>query len=254
MSARELPVFVLIPALDEEESLPLVLAELASLEIPLAEVIVVDNGSRDRTAEVARSEGARVLHEPMRGYGAACLRGLCHVSQQVAGCRMADAIVVFMDADHSDYPEDLAGLLGPIVEDGVDFTLGSRLVDPAARAAVPLPSRVGNRIASGVLRVLYGQRFTDLGPFRAIRFSALETLGMVDRTWGWTVEMQLRACHQHLAIREVPVRYRDRHAGRSKISGSLIGGIRAGAKISWVLARHTLALAARPPVQRWLTG
>jgi glycosyltransferase involved in cell wall biosynthesis len=251
MSASERPIFVLIPALDEEESLPLVLDDLRASPQALAQIVVVDNGSRDRTAEVAREGGAVVLREARRGYGAACLRALEHVDEVVARSKDSDAIVVFLDADYSDHPEDLPALVQPILAGDVDFTLGSRLVLPDARAAVPFPSRVGNRIASLVLWALYGERFTDLGPFRAISLSALKRLGMRDRSWGWTVEMQLRACQRGLAILEIPVRYRARHAGRSKISGSLWGGARAAVKILWVLARHVLTHAEPASEPRW---
>lgn len=235
---HELPVFVVMPALDEEASLPLVLRDLRSQPVEIAETVVVDNGSRDATARVAREGGATLLCEPARGYGAACLRGIAHVEKRAAQALAGDAVVVFLDADHSDHPEDLPGLVEPVLRGDVELVLGSRLVFPEARGAVPLPSRVGNALASAVMRWRYGARFTDLGPFRAIRLSALQRLGMRDRTWGWTVEMQLRACREGLAVREVPVRYRARHAGCSKISGSLWGGLRAALKILAVLARH----------------
>jgi glycosyltransferase involved in cell wall biosynthesis len=238
---RDLPIYVVIPALDEEESLPLVLADLAALPLELSDVVVVDNASRDRTAEVARELGATVLFEGQRGYGAACLRAIEYIVKRVAPAAASDAIVVFLDADYSDYPEELVALVEPILAGEADFVLGSRLLYPEARRAVPLPSRVGNWIASTILYGLHRVRFTDLGPFRAITLSALGGIHMRDRTWGWTVEMQLRACQRGLRIREVPVRYRARHAGNSKISGSLSGGIRAGVKILWVLARHIVA-------------
>lgn len=236
----ELPIFVLIPALNEEASLPLVLEALHHLETPLAEILVVDNGSTDATAKVAEQGGATVLHEPTRGYGAACLRGLAHVAKSVAPISNVDPLVVFLDADYSDYPEDLDRLIEPIARDEADFVVGSRLVLASARNAVPLASRVGNALASAVMRWRYGVRFTDLGPFRAIRWSALEQLDMRDRTWGWTVEMQLRACQERLRVAEVPVRYRCRSGGTSKISGSLVGSVRAAAKILLVLARLSL--------------
>lgn len=237
----ERPIFVLIPALDEEASLPLVLSDLRALPVDLAEIVVVDNGSADRTADVAREHGAQVLREPIRGYGIACQRAIGHVAKATAPLAGADPVLVFLDADYSDHPEDLPALVAPILQDEADFTLGSRLVYPDARAAVPLASRVGNRFAAAVLWLLHRRRFTDLGPFRAITLSALDRLGMTDDTWGWTIEMQLRACQEGLRIREIPVRYRARHAGDSKISGSLWGGARAAVRILWVLARHTLA-------------
>ena len=245
---RDWPIYVVIPALDEEASLPHVLSDLDSLERDLAEIIVVDNGSQDRTPDVARAGGATLLYEAQRGYGAACQRALQRVEKSQAPRGEADAIVVFLDADYSDYPEDLESLVAPILNDAADFVLGSRLIYPSSRTAVPLPSRVGNFVASTVLYLLYSVRFTDLGPFRAIRLSALESLKMQDRTWGWTIEMQLRACQLDLAIREVPVRYRPRYAGRSKISGSLRGAALAAVRILWVLARHSLT---GRPKSRW---
>lgn len=245
----ELPIFAVIPALDEEASLPLVLEALRAQPIELAEVVVVDNGSRDATARVAEAGGATVLAEPARGYGAACLRGIAHVETRAAVGAVDDAVVVFLDADHSDHPEDLRSLIEPIAGGRAELVLGSRLVFPEARRAVPLPSRVGNALASRVMRWRYGTRFTDLGPFRAIRLSTLRRLRMRDRTWGWTVEMQLRACREGIAVCEVPVRYRRRHAGDSKISGSLWGGLRAAVKILLVLARHgVLAPRRRAPL------
>lgn len=238
------PILVVIPALNEEASLPLVLDDLASLPVHIAEVIVVDNGSSDQTAEVARRRGATVLAESQRGYGAACLRALRHIETSHASIDLSNATIVFIDGDHSDHAEDLPLLLEPIAQGRADFVVGSRVCDSSARAAVPLPSRVGNAFACAILRVLYRQRFTDLGPFRAITWPALQQLHMTDRTWGWTIEMQLRACQEGLDMAERAVRYRHRHAGTSKISGSLVGGVRAATKILWVIARHLL----RPPL------
>lgn len=245
---RDWPIYVVIPALDEEASLPHVLSDLNALALDLAEVIVVDNGSLDRTPEVARAGGANLLYEPQRGYGAACQLALLQVAKSQAPRTETDAIVVFLDADYSDYPEDLERLVEPILNETADFVLGSRLVYANSRTAVPLPSRVGNFIASTILYFLYGVRFTDLGPFRAIRLSALDAIDMQDQTWGWTVEMQLRACQLGLSIREVPVRYRPRYAGRSKISGSLKGAALAAVRILWVLVQHSLT---RRTKSRW---
>jgi glycosyltransferase involved in cell wall biosynthesis len=236
---RPLPIFVVMPALDEEDSLPLVLASLAALAPDVAtirEIIVVDNGSRDRTAAIALDCGATLLREEERGYGAACLRAIDHIAKAPEIVHGGDAIIVFIDADYSDYPEDMEKLVQPIAQGHCDFVLGSRLIYPEAAKAVPLPSRFGNGVATIILNLLFGQRFSDLGPFRAIRYSALTGLAMRDRNWGWTIEMQVRACRRGLRILEVPVRYRSRHAGESKISGSLLGGIKAGAKILWILA------------------
>ena len=234
-----LPIFVVIPALDEEESLPLVLGAIASLaptDEMIHEIIVVDNGSEDRTSDVALDHGATLLREAERGYGAACLRAIDYIAKAPEIVHGEEAIVVFIDADYSDHPEDMEKLIEPIEAGRADFVLGSRLIYASSRKAVPLPSRFGNWIATRVLRLLFRERFTDLGPFRAIRYGSLIDLGMRDRNWGWTVEMQVRACRQRVRTLEVPVRYRARHAGNSKISGSLLGGIRAGVKILWILA------------------
>ena len=223
---------MIIPALDEEAALPLVLRSIP--EDLIRQVIVADNGSRDRTAEVAEAEGARVVREPERGYGAACLRALSLLKPDPPD------VVVFLDGDNSDDPSELASLLAPI-EDGADLVIGSRVRGDLEPGALTLPQRVGNAIACGGLRLLYGARYTDLGPFRAIRWSSLQTLQMKDRNWGWTVEMQIRAAQEDLRHVEVPVSYRVRREGVSKVSGSIVGSFHAGRKILWLLARHRLS-------------
>lgn len=223
-------VDVVIPALDEERALPHVLAAIPKDSV--RRVVVADNGSRDRTAQVARAAGAEVVHEPERGYGAACLRALGELEADPPD------VVVFLDGDHSDHPEELPRLVAPIADGDVDLVIGSR----AARAqpgSLTLPQRVGNRIACEALRWLYGARYTDLGPFRAIRWSALEALRMRDRNYGWTVEMQIKAAKQGWAYAEVPVSYRPR-IGASKVSGTVRGTLGASRKILWTLARHAL--------------
>lgn len=223
-------VDVVIPALDEERALPHVLAAIP--DDVVRRVVVADNGSRDRTAEVAREAGAEVVHEPERGYGAACLRALAHLAED------APDVVVFLDGDHSDHPEELPSLLAPIEAGAADLVIGSRAAR-ATRGSLTLQQRVGNRIACEALRLLYGVRYTDLGPFRAIRWSALERLGMRDRNYGWTVEMQIKAAKRGLGYAEVPVSYRPR-IGDSKVSGTLRGTLGASRKILWTLARHAL--------------
>ena len=213
-------ISVIIPVLDEEESLPLVLRDIPPGLVD--EVLVVDNGSTDRSAQVATAHGARVVPEPRRGYGSACLAG-------IAACQ-ASGIIVFLDGDYSDYPQDMPELLRPLLEGSADLVLGTRMVIPESRRALLPQARFGNRLAAFLMRCLFGIRCTDLGPFRAIRSDALNELGMRDRDFGWTVEMQLRAKFSGLRVVEVPVRYR-RRVGVSKITGTFKGTILAGYKI-----------------------
>lgn len=221
-------VDVVIPALDEEAALPSVLAEIPGF---VRRVVVADNGSRDRTAERARQAGAEVVHEPERGYGAACLRALSHLAADPPD------IVVFLDADHSDYPAEMERLVEPIAAGRAELVVGSRVRGVVERGALTPQQRLGNRIACVALARLYGARYTDLGPFRAIHWAALQRLGMRDRNFGWTVEMQLRAARLGLRHAEVPVSYR-RRIGRSKISGTLRGTVLASYTILRVLAQH----------------
>jgi glycosyltransferase involved in cell wall biosynthesis len=227
-------IAVVIPALNEEASLPLVLRDIPRDRV--TDIVVVDNGSADRTAEVARAEGARVVLEPQRGYGAACLRGLAELAQLA----QPPDIVVFLDADYSDHPDELPSLIEPILSGDYDFVLGSRLAGQREPGAMPPQSVWGNRLACFLMWLFFGARYTDLGPFRAIRWDCLERLGMVDRNYGWTVEMQIKAARQHLRYREVPVSYR-RRIGASKISGTIRGTIKAGSKILYLIAKYGLA-------------
>lgn len=228
-----LRVVVVIPALDEEQSLPLV---LAAIPPGVEAVVVCDNGSRDRTAEVARAGGALVVHEPRRGYGSACLRALQAVRERPEG--PPDA-VCFLDADFSDYPEELPRLIEPLAAGEADLVLGSRMLLPESRAALLPQARFGNWLATWLIRRLWGVRFTDLGPFRAIRWDALEAVGMRDPDFGWTVELQIKAARRGLRALEVPVRYR-RRVGVSKITGTLKGTFAAGTKILTTIGRHGL--------------
>jgi glycosyltransferase involved in cell wall biosynthesis len=223
----ELPrVVVVIPAIDEESAIGRVLADIPPL---VARVIVVDNGSRDRTAEVAAASGATVVREPRRGYGQACLSG-------IAAAPDAD-VLVFLDGDYSDHPEQLGDVLGPIVRGEADLVIGSRMLGRRAPGAHPWHAVLGTRLCVSLMNGLIGTRATDLGPFRAITTPALRRLAMSDRDFGWTVEMQVKARRQGLRVSEVPVDYRPR-IGRSKVSGTLGGSLRAGAKILAVIARH----------------
>uniref|UniRef100_A0A7C2K0C5 Glycosyltransferase family 2 protein n=1 Tax=Schlesneria paludicola TaxID=360056 RepID=A0A7C2K0C5_9PLAN len=226
-------VTVVIPALNEARSIALVLADLP----PVGRVIVVDNGSTDRTAIVATQFNAHVVDEPCRGYGAACLRGLAEIAVLTQQGQPAPEIVVFIDADYSDHPDELPKLVAPIQEGKADFVVGSRLLGDLEPGAMPPQSRYGNRFACWLMWLLWRARFTDLGPFRAIRYDALCRLGMQDRNFGWTIEMQIKAVQSGLRCLELPVSYR-RRIGRSKISGTVSGTIRAGGKILYTIARY----------------
>ncbi len=226
-------VVVIIPALNEEASLPLVLQQLPRVGL----VIVVDNASTDRTAAVAAQHGAHVVSEAQRGYGAACLRGLAELDHQIDARKVAPNVIVFLDGDFSDHPEELPLLTEPILADRKDFVIGSRLLGQREYGAMPLQSVFGNRLACFLMRWLLNARYTDLGPFRAIRLSSLQSLNMRDRNFGWTVEMQIKAARAGLRISEVPVSYR-RRVGVSKISGTVTGSVKAGWKILYLIARY----------------
>jgi glycosyltransferase involved in cell wall biosynthesis len=233
-------IALVVPALDEERGVALVLPAVprsGGAEHDawiVTAIVVVDNGSEDSTADAARRLGATVVTEPRRGYGSACLAGL--------GLLLADPpdIVAFLDADASDDPAELPALLAPLVDDRADLVVGSRVLGDCEPGALTTVQRFGNRLASGLLRLLYGVPVTDLGPFRAIRWTVLESLGMRDRDYGWTVEMQARALARRTRMVEVPVRYRRRAAGRSKVSGTVRGVVGAGFKILLTIARVRL--------------
>ncbi|MCS7017267.1 MAG: glycosyltransferase family 2 protein, partial [Gemmatales bacterium] len=211
-----LRVGVIIPALNEELALPHVLRDLPA---GVDDVVVVDNGSTDNTSAVARAAGARVVYEPERGYGAACQRGLAELNP----CD----VVVFLDGDYSDYPQEMPRLVQPIAQDRADLVIGSRTRGRCLRGALTLQQRIGNALASAWLRLVWNQPVSDLGPFRAIRRDCLQRLGLRDRNYGWTVEMQIAAARRGLRVVEVPVSYRPR-LGQSKISGTLRGSLAAG--------------------------
>ena len=232
-------VDAVIPALDEEDSLGSVLKLLPSP--PVRRVIVADNGSTDSTAKVAREHGATVVFEPRRGYGAACLKAIEALASDPPD------VVLFLDADLSDDPTEAALVLGPILEGRADLVVGSRVLGEREPGALAPHARFGNWLATRLLSALYGVRYTDLGPFRAIRYDGLLALGMKDRDFGWTVEMQVKAARHGLRHAEVPVRYR-RRMGRSKISGTVSGSVRAGAKILCTVFAHLLDPSSRAGV------
>jgi len=224
---------LVIPALNEEEALPLVLEELPTGAVD--RIVVCDNGSTDRTAEFARLAGAEVVYEAKRGYGQACLTALAELLGSSASDPLGDSdLIVFLDADHSDYPADLPQLIAPLLREEVDLVIGSRVRGGATMDALLPQAWFGNRLACGLMRLLFGAHYSDLGPFRAIRVDALRHLDMRDVDFGWTVEMQLKAKVFGLRVTEVPVRYRAR-IGTSKITGTVMGTIRAGTKIlGWI--------------------
>lgn len=220
---------MVMPALNEESSIGKVLDAIPRDLV--SRIIVADNGSTDRTAEIAASKGAQVVSEPRRGYGYACLRALAEIGNS--------DVVVFLDADFSDYPEEMLALVGPILEDKADLVIGSRISGNREKNALPPHAVFGNHVAAFLIRILFGFRYTDLGPFRAIRYSSLQQLKMADQTWGWTVEMQIKAIRKHLRILEIPVSYRKR-IGQSKISGTLLGSIKAATKIIAMILKHAI--------------
>jgi glycosyltransferase involved in cell wall biosynthesis len=221
-------IVVIIPAFNEARALPLVIRDIPP---GLAEaVVVVDNGSTDGTAEAARNAGAVVLREERRGYGWACLRGIAEVRR-----READ-VVVFLDGDYSDHPDEMPDVVAPILRGDADLVIGSRMLGRRERGAMLPQALFGNRLASVLMRLRWGARFTDLGPFRAIRLPDLVGLDMQDKTFGWTIEMQIKAVRAGLRCVEVPVSYR-RRVGVSKVTGTLSGTLRASAKILWTIGK-----------------
>jgi glycosyltransferase involved in cell wall biosynthesis len=220
---------VIIPAFNEERSICQVVQSIPRRAV--SEIIVVDNGSTDRTAQAARDAGATVLAEPRRGYGHACLRGIAHARAK------RPEIIAFLDGDYSDYPEELPRLLAPIEDEGYDLVIGSRMKGEREPGAMLPQAVVGNVIATFLIRLFWGYSFTDLGPFRAVRSDALERMRMSDPTYGWTVEMQIKAARLGLRCTEVPVRYRKR-IGESKVTGTLAGTLKASLKIPYTIFKY----------------
>lgn len=229
---------VVIPALNEERAIARVLADIPDW---VDQVVVADNGSTDTTPTVAEAGGAVVVHEPERGYGAACLRGIAALD--------AIDVVVFLDGDYSDHPDEMGMLVDPIADDQSDLVIGSRVLGEAEAGALTPQQRFGNWLACFLMRLIWRVRYSDLGPFRAIAAPALERIDMQDRNFGWTIEMQIKAAVAGLRSREVPVRYRPR-IGVSKISGTIKGSIMAGVIILSTIGRF----AFKQPATRAATN
>jgi glycosyltransferase involved in cell wall biosynthesis len=228
-----MPIDVIIPAYNEEQSVGFVVKDICH---PLVRhVIVVNNNSGDNTRKIAQESGAVVLDEPRQGYGYACLKGM----EWANSLESPAEVIVFMDADRSDYAEEMDLLVQPILTNQADMVIGSRAAGIRERGSMTIPQVFGNWLATLIIRILFGHRFTDLGPFRAIRLTSLNELGMSDKTYGWTVEMQIRALRNKLRCTEVPVSYR-RRIGVSKVSGTVRGTIMAGYKIITLILRYAL--------------
>ena len=218
---------VIIPAFNEAESIAHVINDIPKT---VNEVIVVSNNSTDATEVNAKKAGATVLKETNKGYGYACLRGMQHIANQTE----KPDIIVFLDGDYSDYPEELTKIVSPIINDDIDFVIGTRVKKLREKGSMTVPQIFGNWLATTLMNLFFSSKFTDLGPFRAIKYNKLLALNMEDKTYGWTVEMQLKALKQKLTYTEIPVNYRNR-IGVSKVSGTVKGAIFAGIKIlGWI--------------------
>jgi len=218
---------VIIPAYNEESSIAHVIHDIPSI---VSEVIVVSNNSTDATEAVAKNASATVLSEKRKGYGYACLKGMEYLASQDNPID----IVVFLDGDYSDYPEELTKIVAPILNEDYDFVVGARVAETREKGAMTIPQIFGNWLATSLMRLFFSSKFTDLGPFRAMKYEKLLALNMEDKTYGWTVEMQLKALKRKYKYLEVPVHYRNR-IGVSKVSGTIKGAIFAGFKIlAWI--------------------
>jgi glycosyltransferase involved in cell wall biosynthesis len=214
-------IVVIIPAFNEEESLPLVLADIPKF---VDEIIVANNGSTDNTFEVAKKTGVTVVNEFEKGYGVACLKAI----EQIENNNFD--IVVFLDGDYSDFPEEMNRVVDPIIKDNYDLVIGSRMIGSKEKGAMLPQAIFGNWLSSFLIKLFWKYKFTDLGPFRAIKYSSLLKMNMQDRNYGWTVEMQIKAAKQKLKTIEVPVSYRKR-IGQSKVTGTIKGTVKASSKI-----------------------
>jgi glycosyltransferase involved in cell wall biosynthesis len=222
---------VIIPAYNEEKSIIKVIQDIPSV---VDEIIIVDNNSSDQTAKNAQEAGAKVLTEIKKGYGNACLKGMSYVKSQT---HQTD-IIVFLDGDFSDYPEELTKLIAPIINDNIDFVIGARVSRFREKGSMTRPQIFGNWLATTLMSLLFNSKFTDLGPFRAIKYHKLLALKMEDKTYGWTVEMQLKALKNNYSYLEIPVKYRNR-IGVSKVSGTIKGAIFAGVNILYWIFKYS---------------
>ncbi|WP_299669328.1 glycosyltransferase family 2 protein [uncultured Polaribacter sp.] len=218
---------VIIPAYNEQDSIANVIQDIPSI---VNEIIVISNNSTDNTIKNAKNAGATVLSETKKGYGYACLKGMDYISRK----KIKPEIVVFLDGDYSDYPEQLTTLIQPIIANNIDFVIGARVKELREQGAMTPQQIFGNWLATSLMQFFFDAKFTDLGPFRALKYDKLLALEMEDKTYGWTVEMQLKALKQKLSYIEIPVKYRNR-IGVSKVSGTVKGSIFAGVKIlGWI--------------------
>lgn len=226
---ENLRISVVIPAFNEEKSIPLVIKDIPKEWVD--EVIVVSNNSTDKTDEVAKEAGATVLRENRKGYGWACLLGIEYAVNQESD------IIVFLDGDYSDYPQQIPEVLAPILIDNIDLVIGSRALGVREKGSMTFPQMFGNWLATNMMRIFYGVKYTDLGPFRAIKVDKLLSLNMSDKTYGWTIEMQIKAAKNKFRYAEVPVNYKNR-IGKSKVSGTVKGTIMAGIKIIGAIFKY----------------
>ncbi|WMI66167.1 glycosyltransferase family 2 protein [Aestuariibaculum sp. YM273] len=218
---------VIIPAYNEEDSIAKVIKDIPDI---VDEIIVINNNSTDQTEVNAKHAGATVLTETNKGYGYACLKGMQYIENKIE----KPNIIVFLDGDYSDYPEELTKLVQPIIENNIDFVIGSRVKNLREPGSMTGPQIFGNWLATNLMTLFFSAKYTDLGPFRAIKYDKLLNLNMIDKTYGWTIEMQLKALKHKLSYTEIPVNYRNR-IGVSKVSGTIKGSIFAGIKIlGWI--------------------
>ncbi len=230
MYQKAFPIDVIIPAYNEQHAIAKVIGDIPDF---VRHVVVVNNNSNDATKSIAQGAGAIVVDEPQRGYGKACLAGMAHLRS----LELQPGIVVFLDADYSDYPELMGSVVQPILDGDADMVIGSRAKGQKEGGSMTFPQIFGNWLATSLMRWIYKADFSDLGPFRAIRWPELLALNMRDQDYGWTIEMQIKAVKQGLKIAEVPVDYKKR-IGTSKVSGTIKGTVMAGYKIIWTIIRE----------------